>query len=61
MPYQWQYPDFKRRDEAVFVYEAHVRYGPARGQRGDIQRILRQHYHFYRHFWLKHHSTNGYC
>jgi hypothetical protein len=27
MPYQWQYPDFKRRDEAVFVYEAHVRHG----------------------------------
>ena len=24
VPYQWQHPDFKRRDEAVLVYEAHV-------------------------------------
>ena len=23
-PYQWHHPDFKRRDEPVFVYEAHV-------------------------------------
>ena len=23
-PYQWQHPDFRRRDEAVFIYEAHV-------------------------------------
>jgi len=23
-PYKWQQPDFQRRDEAVFVYEAHV-------------------------------------
>ncbi len=24
VPYQWQHPDFRRHDEAVFVYEAHV-------------------------------------
>jgi 1,4-alpha-glucan branching enzyme len=24
VPYQWQHPDFRRRDEAVLVYEAHV-------------------------------------
>jgi 1,4-alpha-glucan branching enzyme len=23
-PYQWQYPDFRRRDEAPLIYEAHV-------------------------------------
>ena len=24
IPYQWQHPDFRRHDEAVLVYEAHV-------------------------------------